>query len=77
DLPVTDLPDLDPKDKTRVYLQQYKGDAAEVRLYTVKGGGHTWPGARDTLLRLVVSTTSQDINATQTIWDFFKDKRRD
>lgn len=77
DLPVTVLPDVDPEDKTRVYLQQYKGDAAEVRLYTIKGGGHSWPGARDTALRLIVSATSQDINATQTIWDFFKDKRRD
>lgn len=77
DLPLTALPDVDPDDKTRVYLQQYKGDAAEVRLYTIQGGGHTWPGARDTALRIVVSATSQDINATQTIWEFFKEKRRE
>lgn len=76
DIPLTALPDVDPDDKTRVYLQQYKGDAAEVRLYTIQGGGHTWPGARDTALRVVVSATSQDINATQTIWDFFKNKKR-
>lgn len=77
DLPAVALPDTEPDDKTRVYLQQYKGDVAEVRLYTVKGGGHTWPGARDTVLRMVVGPTSHDINATELIWNFFKDKKRD
>ena len=69
----TALPDTDPKDKTRVYLQSYDGAAASVALYTVDGGGHTWPGGRHMpLLGSIVGTTSQDINATAVIWDFLK-----
>lgn len=66
------LPDADPKDKTRVYKQDYKGDSAEVALYTVEGGGHTWPGGKQYLFEFLVGRTSHDINATQVIWDFFK-----
>lgn len=76
-LPKTALPDADPKDKTRVYMQSFAGETSEVVLYTIEGGGHTWPGARDTVLRRLVGATSQDINATGVIWDFFKNKRRD
>ena len=68
----TTLPDKDPNDKTRVYLQSYDGEAASVVLYTVEGGGHTWPGGRQTPLSIIVGTTSQDINATEVIWDFLK-----
>jgi polyhydroxybutyrate depolymerase len=66
------LPDADPDDKTRVTKQGYKGRDAEVVLYTVEGGGHTWPGGRQYLFEFMVGRTSRDINATEVIWDFFK-----
>ncbi len=66
------LPDTEPDDKTRVTKQEYKGKAAEVALYTVEGGGHTWPGGRQYLFEFMVGRTSRDINATEIIWDFFK-----
>lgn len=66
------LPDVDPKDKTRVLKQGYKGKNAEVALYTVEGGGHTWPGGKQYLFEFLVGRTSRDINATEVIWDFFK-----
>ncbi len=44
-----------------------------VVVYTVEGGGHTWPGApaRRAMGR-VVGPTSQDFDATRTIWEFFE-----
>jgi polyhydroxybutyrate depolymerase len=51
---------------------QYSGctDGADVILYTVKGGGHTWPGGYP-LPEWLTGITSQDINATHMMWDFF------
>ncbi len=43
---------------------------AEVRLYTVAGGGHTWPGG-GFQPAFIVGATTQSINASATMWDFF------
>ena len=51
-----------------VSLLRYDGCVADVRLYTVDGGGHTWPGAID-VSRL--GATTHEISATDLIWDFF------
>jgi len=47
-------------------------EGAEVQLYRVEGGGHTWPGAE--MLRGatdVVGLTTFSISANQVMWDFF------
>jgi polyhydroxybutyrate depolymerase len=41
---------------------------ANVELYAVDGGGHTWPGALDVLH---LGYTTQQISATDLIWAFF------
>jgi polyhydroxybutyrate depolymerase len=41
---------------------------ADVVLYTIEGGGHTWPGGRP--LHFFGHTT-KDINATRVTWEFF------
>lgn len=54
------------KIKTRTY-----GDCAEdaeMMLYTVEDGGHTWPGASKHLL---LGKTSREIDASETMWTFF------
>ena len=43
---------------------------ADVVLYTIEGGGHAWPGG-DPMPVWLVGYTSQDIDATQMMWDFF------
>jgi polyhydroxybutyrate depolymerase len=55
-------------DNTTVQLNNYTGCTAgqALKLYTVNGGGHAWPGG----LTQEVGTTSQDINATGLIWSF-------
>jgi polyhydroxybutyrate depolymerase len=42
-----------------------------VVLYTVTGGGHTWPGGEQYLPAAVVGPTSRQFDASQVIWDFF------
>jgi len=52
---------------------RYSGctEGAEVIFYTINGGGHTWPGG-EPLPEWLTGYTSQDINATQLMWEFFR-----
>ncbi len=43
---------------------------ADVVLYTIEGGGHTWPGGRR-LPEWLVGRTSRDISASRVMWEFF------
>lgn len=45
-------------------------DGAEVVLYVVAGGGHTWPGGNSPIRFLGRST--KDISANDLIWEFFE-----
>jgi polyhydroxybutyrate depolymerase len=49
-------------------------DAAAVVLYTVMGGGHSWPGGGP-LPEWLVGPTSRSIDATSQIWAFFREHR--
>jgi polyhydroxybutyrate depolymerase len=44
---------------------------AEVIFYTVDGGGHSWPGG-EPLPKWIVGHTTQDIDATRVMWEFFE-----
>jgi polyhydroxybutyrate depolymerase len=47
-------------------------DDATVVLYTVGGGGHSWPGGKP-IAEWWVGPTSHEINATELIWAFFRE----
>jgi polyhydroxybutyrate depolymerase len=47
-------------------------DNAAVVLYTVQGGGHTWPGGTP-LPEWFVGRTTHTVNATSLMWSFFRD----
>lgn len=51
---------------------RYTGCAgdAEVVFYSIEGGGHTWPGS-DPLLPFLTGNTTQEIDASATLWAFF------
>lgn len=77
----TDLPDRDPGDGTKITRTLYQGGVgkADVVLYTVIGGGHTWPAFEDKrgplmkmMVNKLVGKKSRNLDATQTIWEFFK-----
>ena len=46
-------------------------DHAEVEFYTVAGMGHFWPGGKSHLPERVIGKSSDAINATDLIWQFF------
>lgn len=73
-----DEPDRDPKDGTRVARKEYNEgiDGTEVILYSIQGGGHTWPGGFQYLPKWIIGKTSRDINANEVIWSFFKKHSR-
>jgi polyhydroxybutyrate depolymerase len=52
--------------------QAVKQDRGSVILWTLKDGGHTWPGGECTLASERVGPINRDIHASELIWDFFK-----
>ena len=74
----SELPVIDTGDPTRVSLARYTGchPGAEVRLYTIHGGGHTWPGGRAYLPAFLVGKVSRQIDADAVMWEFFRAQTR-
>lgn len=68
---VTELPDT-ADDGTRVIRHNYlpAEDGAEIVVYAIEDGGHTWPGSPNPQLEFLGKTTL-DISANDLIWDFF------
>ena len=60
-------------DVTRVEYTNCAEGAAVV-LYTVRGGGHTWPGGKP-MPEWMVGLTSRSIDATSQTWAFFREHR--
>jgi polyhydroxybutyrate depolymerase len=46
-------------------------DGAEVVLYAIEGGGHTWSGGLQYLPERIIGKTSREIDAGEVIWEFF------
>ena len=57
-------------DVTRI---EYPGCAADasVLLYRIEQGGHTWPGGGE-LPEWLVGRTTYSIDASRTMWEFFR-----
>jgi polyhydroxybutyrate depolymerase len=60
------------EDGTHVTRATYSGGrgGAEVVLYTIHGGGHTWPGRQPLLSYLGPST--RNLSANDVMWEFFQ-----
>lgn len=50
---------------------RYGDCAADVVFYSIRGGGHAWPGG-EPLPEWITGPTTQDIDATRVMWEFFK-----
>ena len=50
---------------------QHCADDAAVLLYTINGGGHTWPGGKP-LPEWFTGITTYEIDASQLMWEFFR-----
>jgi polyhydroxybutyrate depolymerase len=55
---------------TKVYLFDGCRENAQVALYAIKDGGHTWPGGEQYMSEKEVGKTSNALNANETIWSF-------
>jgi polyhydroxybutyrate depolymerase len=73
---IAELPDRDPNDGISVVRREYANgrEGSAVILYTVRGGGHTWPGGSERPERF--GRRSDDFNASEVIWRFFQSHRR-
>ena len=65
------LPDLDPNDGSTVEIERVPCPGGEIVNYTVKGGGHTWPGGIQYMPASIVGSLNRDFNASAAIVDFF------
>jgi polyhydroxybutyrate depolymerase len=65
-----DTPDK-AKDGTKIHQKTYapEKEGAEVILYLIEGGGHTWPGAKMAVGFL--GNTTHNLSANDVIWEFF------
>jgi len=68
-----------PAEKTTGDVDQTKWAScaanAQVDYYAVTGGGHTWPGTNPQIASLIEKSfgkTTQDANASELMWQFFK-----
>ena len=65
--------DNDKRDGTIAVVTDYECAEAPLKHIVIEGGGHTWPGARSGMIaERVLGRTSNEINATAEIWQFFK-----
>jgi polyhydroxybutyrate depolymerase len=71
--PVTALPLQTSPDGTSIQRTLYGGcrDGTAVVLYTVQGGGHTWPDGWAYLPKALIGPTSRQLDASATIVAFF------
>jgi len=58
-------------DVTRLEYTNCADDAAVV-LYTIRGGGHSWPGGKP-IPEWMVGPTTRSIDATRQMWAFFRE----
>ncbi len=70
----TTLQDADPLDGTTTMVQAYDRcrEGSAVWLYTIEGGGHTWPDGPQYLPKSIIGKVSYDFDASETIWQFFE-----
>jgi polyhydroxybutyrate depolymerase len=71
----TILPDKDPDDETRIEKTAFTEckDGSELVFYSVKGGGHAWPGSESKpFMRRISGNVSNDMMASEVIWEFFQ-----
>ena len=74
------LPNLDTLDGCTVQKITHTNcsDSTKVIFYKILNGGHTWPGGNPTYLIIPgynLGNTNFDINASEIMWDFFKNYR--
>lgn len=71
---IENLPDNDPEDGCTAQRITYSSQGMAVQLIKINKGGHTWPGGRQYLPKMIVGRVCRDFKAEEVIWDFFKNQ---
>jgi polyhydroxybutyrate depolymerase len=60
-------------DGTTIRREAFRGckGGAEVIVYTVEGGGHSWPGGKPPAPESLIGKTSHNMDASEVLWEFF------
>lgn len=60
-------------DGTTIRREAFRGckGGGEVIVYTVEGGGHTWPGGKPNAPESLAGKTSRNMDASEVLWEFF------
>jgi polyhydroxybutyrate depolymerase len=67
------MPDHDPEDGCTADRINYStSQVMSVQLIRINGGGHTWPGGKQYLPKMIVGKVCRDFKAEEIIWNFFK-----
>jgi len=66
--------DLPPVGTVSGIRYKSKTGNADVVFYSIEGGGHSWPGG-GSMPKFIVGNTNMDIDATELMWDFFREHR--
>ena len=71
---VTRLSERNVNDGTSVWMETFSDctSGTEVVLFGIDGGGHTWPGGYQYADEHLIGKTSQEFDASEIIWQFFK-----
>ncbi len=72
---VENLADRDSRDGCKVRRETFSG-SNEVVVYTIEGGGHSWPGGMGGVAQDIIGRTCNDINASEIMWQFFQSHSR-
>ena len=70
------LPDLDTKDNSTVEVTRISNLEAPVVLYTIHGGGHTFPGSDVKDVPRLVGDKNMDIDGREEVWAFVSQFKR-
>ncbi len=72
------MPNTNRRDRTQAQRTIYRDDKskAEVIVYKIVGGGHTWPGGSQYLPRWLIGRVDRDFDASEIIWQFFQSHPR-
>ena len=76
---VEHLPNTRFDDGATAVRRSYRGGdgGSEVVLYSIVGGGHTWPGAAVNIPAISEGNTCYDLSANEVMWEFFQRFRRE
>lgn len=74
----TELPDTSADGTTVTHESYQPSDAtgAPVEFYLINNGGHTWAGGNQYAPERFIGKTNRDVDASELIWDFFKQYSR-